>query len=172
VEAGTQDASFVNYHKINVQSILMAHRVPISKIGMAEGVSLAVARDADKTFKEQVCRPTQRVIEKKISKIIKEWTNAFTFKLNELTLTDELEQAKIDQIYLNAKTIVPNEVRARWGYPGLPNGDKPIELKPQQAAESRAQAGQTRTRDQQRAANSTDDVGGSRNPKGEGRQQA
>lgn len=172
VEAGTQDASFVNYHKINVQSILMAHRVPISKIGMAEGVSLAVARDADKTFKEQVCRPTQRVIEKKISKIIKEWTNAFTFKLNELTLTDELEQAKIDQIYLNAKTIVPNEVRGRWGYPGLPNGDKPIELKPQQAAESRAQAGQTRTRDQQRAANSTDDVGGSRNPKGEGRQQA
>jgi len=55
VEAGTQDASFVNYNKINLQSIFMAHRVPMSKVALADNVSLAAARDADRTFKEGVC---------------------------------------------------------------------------------------------------------------------
>src|SRR5690606_17436203 len=115
VEAGVQDASFVNYKKMNLNYILMAHRVPISKVGLAEGVSLAVARDADKTFKEQVCRPEQRIVERKLNKIFSEVTNLFDFKLNELTLTDEDTQSKIDERYLRMKVVVPNEIRARWG---------------------------------------------------------
>lgn len=169
VEAGTQDASFVNYNKINLQNILMAHRVPISKVSAVEDTALAAAKDADKNFKEMVCRPEQRVFEAKINKILKEWTTLLTFKFNELTLTDESEQAKIDQVYLTTKVIVPNEVRARWGWPGLEGGDKPVELKPQQAAERRSQATNSRARDQRRNANTTDTVGGARNPKGDGR---
>jgi capsid portal protein len=57
VESDIQDASFVRYLDSNDDHILMAHRVPRTKVGLASGVSLAVARDADKTFKEQVCRP-------------------------------------------------------------------------------------------------------------------
>lgn len=172
VEAGTQDASFVNYTKINLNSILMAHRVPISKVGLAEGVSLAVARDADKTFKEQVCNPEQRIAEKKLNKIISKKTDVFMLKLNELTLTDEDTQSKIDERYLRMQTIVPNEVRQRKGMSGLKGGDKVVDLKPQQAAETKTQATGNRQRDQQRQANSTDSASSTntRAPQGEGRQ--
>lgn len=169
VEAGAQDASFVNYHKINIDSILMAHRVPITKVSAGGDMALAAAKDLDKTFKETVARPEQTVFENKINKIVREWTTLLWFKFNELTLTDELEQAKIDQVYLNAKVVVPNEVRLRKGLPGRDGGDEPLDLKGQDAAEQRAQAGQTRTRDQARSTNATDSVGGARNPKGDGR---
>jgi capsid portal protein len=59
IEAGIQDSSFNNYRKANLSDILMAHRVPISKVSTGDGGSLAIARDADKTFKEQVCGPEQ-----------------------------------------------------------------------------------------------------------------
>lgn len=171
VEAGTQDASFNSYLKMNRDEILMAHRVPISKVGLAEGVSLAATRDADKSFKEQVCRPEQRVIEKKLNKLIAEVTDVLRIKLNELTLTDEDTQSQIDERYLRMKVVTPNEVRRAKGLPGLPGGDKPVDISPQQGAEQRAQARNTRRRDQERDANSPDTSGEARNPQGEGRQQ-
>lgn len=172
VEAGEQDSSFGSYLKYNRDEILMAHRVPINKVGLPDGVSLAVARDADKTFKEQVCRPEQRIIEKKMNKIFSSITDSLRFKLNELTLTDEMEQAKIDEIYLRMQTRVPNEVRRRQGEPALPDGDKVVELKPQQASEQRTQASGNRTRDQQRSSNASDTGGGTRTAQGEGRSTA
>jgi capsid portal protein len=75
VEAGMQDSSFMNYRRGNLDEILMAHRVPITKVGTSEGVNLANAVDMDKTFKEQVCRPEQDILEKKLNKIIKEMTD-------------------------------------------------------------------------------------------------
>lgn len=171
VENGIQDASFDNYQKLNRDEILMAHRVPVSKIGIPDGVSLAIAKDADKTFKEQVCSPTQRIIEKKLNKIIGEFTDTHRVKLNELTLTDEDTQSQIDERYLRMQTITPNEVRARMGKTGLPSGDKIVDLKPQQAAEQRTQATGNRQRDQERTANAPDNNGNARNPKGDGRQQ-
>jgi hypothetical protein len=141
-------------------------------VGLAEGVSLAVARDADKTFKEQVCQPSQKILEKKLNRIIKEKTDLFTLKLNELTLTDEDTQSKIDERYLRMQVIVPNEVRQRKGMPGIKGGDKVVDLKPQAAAETRTQASGNRQRDQQRQGNSTDSQSSNntRNPQGEGRQ--
>lgn len=201
VEAGTQDSSFNNYRKGNLNEILMAHRVPISKVGMAEGVSLAVARDADKTFKEQVCRPEQSIFEKKLNKIIKEKTNAFLLKLNELTLTDEDTLSKMDERYLRWGVIVPNEVRARWGWTGITEGDKPVGVMAQaelaaktqtdnaklsaktaqttaaaasagtQANEQKVQANGGRVRDANRSANSPDKSGEARQPQGSGRAQ-
>lgn len=169
VEAGTQDASFVNYNKINLQNIFMAHRTPMSKVTLVEGVSLAAARDADKTFKEGYCRPEQKIFEKKFGKVIKTKTDVFNFKLNELTLTDEDTQSKIDERYLRMQVLVPNEVRARAGMPGLEGGDKVVDLKAQQAAEQTAQATGNRTRDQNRTAGATDSAGEGRNAKGDGR---
>lgn len=172
VEAGMQDSSFNNFRRGNLEEILMAHRVPITKIAAGNGISLAAARDLDKTFKEQVCRPEQRMFEKKLNKIVKEVTDIVLLKLNELSLTDEDTQSKIDERYLRMQVVVPNEVRRRWGWPGLPGGDKPVELKPQQAAEQNAQASGNRTRDQQRSGNSPDTSGEARKPKGEGRAQS
>jgi bifunctional DNA-binding transcriptional regulator/antitoxin component of YhaV-PrlF toxin-antitoxin module len=146
------------------------HRTPISKIGIADGISLAMAKDADRTFKEQVAKPDQRIINEYINKIIKEKTDALEFRLNELTLTDEDTQSQIDERYLRMQTVVPNEVRARMGLPPIDQGDTIVDLKPQQQAEQRSQATQSRTRDQQRASARSDTGTRPRNPQGEGRQ--
>jgi PBSX family phage portal protein len=170
IEAGTQESSFNTYRKMNRDEILLAHRVPINKIGTPEGINLAAARDADKTFREQVCRPAQMNLEKKMNKIISEMTDALLLKFNELTLTDEDTQSKIDERYLRMQVITPNEVRIRMGMVPIDGGDKVVELKPQQQAEVRAQAGKTRARDAERSANSPDISGEGRNAQGDGRQ--
>ena len=170
VEADTQDSSFNTYRKMNRDEILLAHRTPISKIGTPEGINLAAARDADKTFKEQVCQPAQDILEKKLNKLIEEATDALKIKFNELTLTDEDTQSRIDERYLRMQVITPNEVRIRKGMVPLDSGDDVVILKPQQQAEIRAQAGNTRERSQNRNAISPDISGEARNPKGDGRQ--
>ena len=170
IEAGIQDSSFNNYRKMNRDEILLAHRTPINKIGIPEGVKLAAARDADKTFREQVCRPAQDILEKKFNRIIGEMTDALEIKFNELTLTDEDTMSKIDERYLRMQVITPNEVRIRKGMVPLDGGDEVVQLKPQQQAEIRANAGKTRARDAERSANSPDISGEARNPQGDGRQ--
>jgi PBSX family phage portal protein len=169
VEANIQDSSFNNYRKANRDEILLSHRVPINKIGVPEGVSLASARDADKMFKEQVCRPAQDILEKKLNRIIAEKTDVLILHFNELTLTDEDTQSKIDERYLRMQVITPNEVRIRKGMIPIDGGDEVIQLKPQQAAEQTAQAMNSRARTQERDSNSPDISGEARNPKGEGR---
>ena len=169
IEANSQESSFNVYRKSNRDEILLAHRVPISKIGLPEGVNLASARDSDKMFKEQVCRPAQDILEKKLNKIIEEKTDVLIIKFNELTLTDEDTQSKIDERYLRMQVITPNEVRIRKGMVPIDGGDTIVQLKPQQAAEQTAQAMNSRQRTQERDANSPDISGEARNPKGEGR---
>jgi hypothetical protein len=170
VEAGTQESSFNKYRLANRDEILLAHRVPINKIGLPEGVSLANARDADKTFKEQVCKPAQMRFEKKLNKIIEEKTDALILKFNELSLTDEDTQSKIDERYLRMQVITPNEVRIRKGMIPLDGGDEVIELKGPAKSEAAAVAGNTRARSQERQNNSPDISGEGRNAKGDGSQ--
>lgn len=171
VESGVQDSSFVNYRKANIADILMAHRVPITKISVAEGASLAVARDADKTFKEQVCAPEQKIFEKKINKIVKELTDAYILELNQMTLTDEDTQSKIDERRIKTGTETPNEQRNNRGLPSIEGGDKLLDLnaKSPTANNIRSEQLTTRERDSQRSANATDSSGEARNPAGEGR---
>lgn len=173
VENGIQDGSFDKYRKSNLQEILMAHRVPMTKVGAGEGLSLAAAKEADKSFKEQVTRPAQDALEKRITAIISEKTDMFKFNFNELTLTDEDTQSKIDERYLRMKVILPNEVRSRMGMSGIAGGDEPVQLTGQQAAEQTAQASGNRLRDQERQNNQADEgQTGARNAQGEGRQQS
>lgn len=169
IEAGVQEASFEKYIKMNNNFILMTHRVPVSKVGLAEGVSLAVARDADKTFNEQVVRPMQSRLEEKINKIIQsDGSNMFDFKFNELSLSDEDTQSKIDERYARNKIHTPNEIRARRGYPSVPGGDEMVELSARGAADARANTQQNRSRDAERSAGATDSVGEGRNEQGAG----
>jgi PBSX family phage portal protein len=170
VEANPQESSFNTYRKMNRDEILMAHRTPINKIGTPEGINLAAARDADKTFKEQVCRPAQDILEKKLNRLISEMTDALEIKFNELALTDEDTLSKIDERYLRMQVITPNEVRIRKGMVPLDGGDEVVQLKPQQQAEIRAQAGNTRARSQERQNTQPDISGEGRNEQGAGRQ--
>jgi len=171
VEAGVQDSSFKNYAVENRDRILIAHRVPVSKIGMPQGVSLANAKDADKTFKEQVCRPRQEELEFKINLIIRELTDAFVLRFNELALTDEETQSRIDDRYIKDQVIVPNEIRARKGLAPLPGGDAVVVLNPKAMQDAASDASGNKTRDQNRTINAPDKMGTARNAKGEGPQE-
>lgn len=170
VEAGTQDSSFNNYYKSNTNLILMAHRVPITKVSIADSASLAIARDADKTFKEQICAPEQKNFEKKLNRLIKETTDAFVFKLNEMTLTDEDTQSKIDERRIKTGTETPNEQRARRGLPAIKGGDELVDLNAKdKIAQQKAEMTTTRERDSERSAAASDSAGEARQPKGDGR---
>jgi PBSX family phage portal protein len=158
VEAGMQDSSFVNYRRGNLDEILMAHRVPITKVGTSEGVNLANAVDMDKTFKEQVCRPEQDILEKKLNKIIKELTDVVVLQLNELALSDENTQSMIDQRDLMAGVVTPNEVRARRGLPPRDGGDSAMVLTADDQKEQadKAQAAQAKAAEDQAKAKAAD----------------
>jgi PBSX family phage portal protein len=171
VENGTQEASFNEYRLRNRDDILVAHQVPLSKIGGGDSSAIAAALAQDRTFKEQVARPAQTNLEKLLSKIIKEKTDLLEFKFNELTLTDEIAQSQILERYVKNKIMVPNEARNILGLPQMDGGDEPLELSPRQAADSKGNMAGNKERDAERANNSSDSsatVAG-RNPKGEGR---
>lgn len=170
IDAKVQESSFVNYRKGNMNEILMAHRVPVSKVSTADGASLAIARDADKTFKEQVCQPQQRILEKKLNRIIKEFSDAFELRLNEMTLTDADTQSKIDERMVKAGIWLPNEPRLRDGMPAIQGGDERVDLNAKdKIAQAQAEATTTRERDAARSAGSSDTSGEARQPKGDGR---
>lgn len=172
IEAGIQDSSFRNYAIENRDRILLSHRVPVSKLGMPANVSLANAKDADKTFKEQVCRPRQEELEFKINLIIKEFTDAFRLQFNELALTDEETQSRIDDRMLKDQVITPNEVRSRKGMAPLNGGDAVLIINPKVAQDAASDASGNKTRSQDRVLNAPDKMSAARAPKGEGRQQA
>ena len=167
IENGVQEGSFERYRKQNRDDILIAHQVPLSKLGGSDSSAIAAALAQDRTFKEQVARPAQDKLNKMISKIIREKTDILDFKFNELTLTDEITQSQILERYVKTQIMVPNEARTILGMPQRDGGDDPLEMKPQDAAEATT----NRTRDGQRTNNNSDSsstVAG-RNPKGEGR---
>ncbi len=169
VENGTQEASFNEYRIRNRDDILVAHQVPLSKIGGGDSAAIAAALAQDRTFKEQVARPRQDAIQKMINKMIREKTDILEFKFNELTLTDEIAQSQILERYVKNKIIVPDEARDILGMGPRPDGDgnKPLEVKPQEAPNSTGND----ARDAQRANNASDSTAtvAGRNPKGEGR---
>lgn len=156
IEAGIQDASFTNYRRANLSDILMAHRVPITKISVSEGASLSVAKDADKTFKEQVCGPEQDVFEQKINRLFSELTDAFDFELNEMTLTDENTQSQIDERRRKTGTETANEQRIRRGMPAIEGGDELFDMnaatKLAEMADATTRRGQDKSEAQAKAA--------------------
>jgi PBSX family phage portal protein len=124
LEAGVQDASFDKYRKSNRDEILVANRVPAPKVGVYDNANLAVSRDADKTFKMQVIGPDQAVIEKKINRIVSEFTDMLQFKLRKIDLMDEEMESRIYDRYLRTEVMSPNEVRGMVGLPERKDGDE------------------------------------------------
>jgi PBSX family phage portal protein len=167
IENGVQEGSFEKYRKQNRDDILVAHQVPLSKLGGSDSSATAAALAQDRTFKEQVARPAQRELEKPINKIIREKTDILQFKFNELTLTDEIAQSQILERYVKNQIMLPNEARTILRMPQRDGGDQPLDLTSQQVADATT----TRARDSQRTNNQSDGPAtiAGRNPKGEGR---
>lgn len=174
VENGVQEASFKEYRQQNRDDILIAHQVPLSKIGGSDSTSIANALAQDRTFKEQVSRPAQTNLEKMINKIVRERTDILEFKFNELTLTDEIAQSQILERYVRNQIMVPNEAREVLGLPQRADGDDPFVMSPRRAADARANTEQTRARDAERTNNQSDGSAtiNGRNAQGEGRSSA
>lgn len=172
VEVGTQESSFSNFQLENDDHILMVHRVPKTKVSISSGASVAIAQDADKTFKEQVCAPEQRMCESKVNKIIDELTDAYDFKLNEMTLTDENTRSQINERYKKIGVFTTNEIRDTLGKPNIDGGDEIVDMNAD--SKMKAEENTNRQRDAERKNNQTDSPAAtvSRNPKGAGRQQS
>jgi PBSX family phage portal protein len=171
IENGIQDGSFKEYRKQNRDDILIAHQVPMSKLGGTDSAAIAASIAQDRTFKEQVSRPAQGHLNKVINKIIKEKTDVLELKFNELTLTDEITQSQILERYVKTQVMMPNEAREAIGLPQHPDGDAPFEMSPRQATDSRANASGNRARDTERNNSQSDGPATTtgRNPQGEGR---
>jgi PBSX family phage portal protein len=171
IENGIQDGSFKEYRKQNRDDILVAHQVPISKLGGTDSAAIAASIAQDRTFKEQVSRPAQGHLNKIISKIIKEKTDILELKFNELTLTDEITQSQILERYVKTQVMMPNEAREAIGLPQHPDGDTPFVMSPRQAADSNSNLADNRARDTERTNSQSDGPATTtgRNPKGEGR---
>lgn len=123
LENKVQEGSFDKYRKSNRDEITIAHRVPGTKIGIFDNANLAVSRDADKTFKTQVVGPDQTVLEKKINRIVKEFSDAKLFKFDEIDLIDEDLRSRIHDRYLRTEVITPNEVRQLIKLTSIEGGD-------------------------------------------------
>jgi PBSX family phage portal protein len=123
LEAGVQDASFDKYRKSNRDEILVANRVPAPKVGVYDNANLAVSRDADKSFKMQVIGPDQSIIEKKLNRIVAEFTDLLSIHLKKIDLVDEDIQSRINDRYLRTEVLTPNEVRNQIGLPERYDGD-------------------------------------------------
>ena len=171
IENGIQEASFNEYRIRNRDDILIAHQVPISKLGGSDSGSIAAALSQDRTFKEQVARPAQQELEKLINKVVREKTDILELKFNELTLTDEIAQSQILERYVKTQVMMPNEAREAIGLPQRPDGDAPFEMSARQATDARANLSGNRERDSQRTNNNSDSPStiSGRNPQGEGR---
>ncbi len=172
VETGRQEASFTEFIKLNLQIILSRHRVPQGRVGMTTAsTSAAESAASEKTFKETVCRPEQRLIEKKFNRVIKELTDLFVFKLREFTLTDEDQQSQIAERYLRWGVYVPDEVRTTLKLSPRADGKggQPVDQATmaetasiaQDKAEQKAQQYENRTRDQNRNSSNPDSASNS-----------
>ena len=170
IENGVQEASFDKYRQRNRDDILMAHQVPLSKLGGVDSGGLSAAMSQDRTFRDQVAKPLQEYVEKAVNKIIKEKTDVITLKFNQPSLTDEVAQSQIHERYAKIKAMLPNEIREDIGLPQIDGGDQPLELTPRQATDARANVRGTRARDAERANEQSDGPAAitGRNPKGQG----
>jgi PBSX family phage portal protein len=170
VENSVQEASFDKYRQRNRDDILMAHQVPLSKLGGVDGSSMSAAMSQDRTFRDQVAKPLQEYVEKAINKIVKEKTDVLILKFNQASLTDEVAQSQIYERYAKIRAMMPNEIREQIGLPQMDGGDQPLELTARQATDARANVRGTRARDTERSNNQSDGPGAitGRNPKGEG----
>lgn len=170
IENGVQEASFKEYRKQNRDDILVAHQVPMSKLGGSEAAGNAASLAQDRTFKEQVARPAQRHLEKVINKIVREKTDILELRFNELTLTDEIAQSQILERYVRNQIMLPNEARELLDLPQRADGDIPLVLSSRQAADARSNTNENRSRDRDRTNSQSDGpatVSG-RNAQGEG----
>jgi phage portal protein BeeE len=129
----------MDHLKSIANKIVMIFLLPIkclclNLVDLSSGLQQLLSQD--RTFKEQVCRPAQRHLEKVVNKIIKEKTDILELKFNEFTLTDEIAQSQILERYVKTQVMTPNEARVKLDLPQRADGDEPFVMSPRQATDA------------------------------------
>ena len=170
VENTVQEGSFNTYRQRNRDDVLMAHQVPLSKLGGVDASAVASAMTQDRTFRDQVAKPLQEYVEKAVNKIIREQTDVLELKFNQVSLIDEVAQSQIFERYAKVTAMVPNEIREKIGLPLREGGDEPFVMTAKEQADMQANQDKNRQRDAERMAQQSDGPAAvtGRNPKGEG----
>ena len=163
VENKVQEASFKEYRKANRDNILVAHQVPLSKLGSTDSSAVASAISQDRTFRDQVCRPLQQYVERSVAQIVSEQTDMIEIKFNEMNIVDEVQQSTIHKTYFDIGAMLPNEIRDDIGRPAIEGLDEKADK------EKEAQDARDNARVQQQSDGPSAITG--RNPKGSGSKQ-
>lgn len=170
VENTVQDASFDKYRSRNRDDILMAHQVPMTKLGMGGGATISNGMQLDRTFRDQVAKPLQQYVAKFINSVIEEKTDVLQLVFNQASLTDDVAMSQINERYAKVQVMTPNEIRESIGLPQINGGDEMFQMSAKQQSDARANLAGNRERDSERNNNQSDGEGAvsGRNPAGAG----
>jgi len=170
IENTVQDASFDKYRSRNRDDILMAHQVPMTKLGMGGGATISNGMQLDRTFRDQVARPLQQYVAKFINAVIEEKTDVLQLVFNQASLTDDVAMSQINERYAKVQVMTPNEIRESIGLPQINGGDEMFQMSAKQQSDTRANLAGNRDRDSERNNNQSDGEGAvsGRNPAGAG----
>jgi PBSX family phage portal protein len=126
-----RDSSFRLYRADNRDEIIRAHGIPPRRVGIAEAGGLGGTGEAKwqaENYKTSIVRPSQEILEYRINDFliqggfgISDWILQFS----QIDLTDELEDARINEIYVKAGVKSVNQVRGELGYDPIPGGEEP-----------------------------------------------
>lgn len=121
-----QDAAFLDYRRMNDESIMRTHRTPESILATAANSNRSESSEANKKFVTGVIRPRQEVYMSKINYLLREELGVtdWVFDLNVPDLESEKVKAEISEIYLQGGARTINEVRRSDGLSGIDGGDQ------------------------------------------------
>jgi len=170
IENTVQDASFDKYRSRNRDDILMAHQVPMTKLGVGGGATISNGMQLDRTFRDQVARPLQQYVAKFINSVVEEKTDVLQLVFNQASLTDDVAMSQINERYAKVQVMTPNEIRESIGLPQINGGDDMFQMSAKQQSDTRSNMAGNRERDSERNNNQSDGEGAvsGRNPAGAG----
>jgi PBSX family phage portal protein len=129
--AEVRDASFRLYRADNRDEIVRAHGIPPRRVGIATAGMLGGTGEAKwqaENYKTSVVRPSQEVLEYRINDFliktgfgISDWR----LKFSQIDITDELTDAKVNEIYVKAGVKSVNQVRGELGLEPVTGGEEP-----------------------------------------------
>jgi phage portal protein BeeE len=114
--------------------LLHAHGVPPQKVGIVETGKLGgnLASEQEVTYRDSIVTPGQEHVEGGINPVLAALDLDVKLKFERYAIDDRDKESQIDERYLRARVVTPNEVRAQR-YPQfepLDGGDEPLTAAP------------------------------------------
>ncbi len=112
LDATRNDASFLDYKKINREEIAAVHQVPPSEIGLWESANKANSNQQAKNYFLKVINPFQKQLERAMNRIIRNGLKitGWQFKFKNVEYTDDQERATVQSTLSQAYVARANAV--------------------------------------------------------------